>query len=73
MVVCYNLNYECALEYNLDVFGLFVINDSEKEHEIVCYSATVDFLIDYELISPMIIDNKGDLPCKMRHLGILQL
>ena len=46
MIVCYNLNYDCALEYNLDAFGLFVINDSEKEHEIVCYSAAIDFLID---------------------------
>ena len=46
MIVCYNLNNDCALEYNLDAFGLFVINDSEKKHGIVCYSATIDFLID---------------------------
>ena len=73
MIVCYNLNYDCALEYNLDFFGLFIINDSEKEHEIVCYSAAIDFLIDQELLSPLIIDNKGDLPYKMGHLGRLQL
>ena len=59
-----------SLEYNLNAFELFVINDNEKEHGIVCYSASIDFLIDYELFFPLIIDN---LPCKIRHLGRLQL